>query len=678
MALSIGTNVQSLNAQRNLASSQNSLNTSIQRLTSGMRINSAKDDSAGSAISNRFTAQIRGLNQAVRNSNDGISLAQTAEGALQETTNLLQRMRELAVQSVNDTNTASDRSSIQAEMDQLFKEVDRIAGTTKFNGKTLLDGSAKNSTFQVGANAGDTLSVSISAADTKALALNSTGALGELNSGRINAIAATLTVAKDDVLINGKNWSSADTTLTQSATGALKDNAKVIADAINSNSGVHGVTAKAYNTVKSGVGASGITDGTMTINGATIAASGSVDELVTNINRDAMGVTAVLNADRTITLSNDTGRDIEITNAGTGSGFTNAINGGFIALTSANGSAISVTKGTAGTTADIQALGLNASSGSSSVVGGSVNATATGNGSTIAGLLATDVISINGVALSTASGNSAADKATAINALTEQTGVTASASTNVKVDINSAGLDTGGNLYINGNAVVVAATGTVDDLVTAINDAGIQGVIATTTNDGKLSLTSNGGQNIWLADDDGGANILGAAVDQSGGTAADITGATAAPPATTDGNVFFGQLTLSGKDGAAVRVDGDAAAVAKLGMVTQGGSSEVVKGGLDVSNAANATNAIKRIDEALAKIDENRGSLGAFQNRMQSTISNLQNVSENLSGARGRIMDADFAAETSNMTKQNILQQAGIAMLAQSNQNSQQVLSLLR
>ena len=164
MALTINTNVASLNAQRNLGVSQSNLAKSMQRLSSGLRINSAKDDAAGLAISDRMTAQIRGLNQAARNANDGISLAQTAEGALQETTNILQRMRELAVQSANDTNSTADRTSLQAEVTQLIAEIDRISTDTTFNGKGLLNGDITDAKFQVGANADQTISVTIAKA----------------------------------------------------------------------------------------------------------------------------------------------------------------------------------------------------------------------------------------------------------------------------------------------------------------------------------------------------------------------------------------------------------------------------------------------------------------------------------------------------------------------------------
>src|SRR4051812_46532011 len=158
MAQVINTNVMSLNAQRNLSTSGSSLATSLQRLSSGLRINSAKDDAAGMAIADRMTSQIRGLNQATRNANDGISLAQTAEGALSTSGDMLQRIRELAVQSSNATNSSSDRQAIQSEVGQLTSELNRIAQTTSFNGQNLLDGSMGTANFQVGANANQTIS----------------------------------------------------------------------------------------------------------------------------------------------------------------------------------------------------------------------------------------------------------------------------------------------------------------------------------------------------------------------------------------------------------------------------------------------------------------------------------------------------------------------------------------
>jgi flagellin len=188
MALTVNTNIGSLNAQRNLAKSQGGLAKSMQRLASGLRINSAKDDAAGLAISDRMTAQIRGLNQAARNANDGISVAQTAEGALSETTNILQRMRELAVQSANGSNTTADRSSLNAEFTELTSEINRIAGNTTFNGQNLLTGSF-DAAFHVGADANQTISIKVGSADAIALGVVSTASVATA-SGANTAITA--------------------------------------------------------------------------------------------------------------------------------------------------------------------------------------------------------------------------------------------------------------------------------------------------------------------------------------------------------------------------------------------------------------------------------------------------------------------------------------------------------
>jgi flagellin len=199
MALTINTNVQSMNAQRNLASSQASLSKSMQRLSSGLRINSAKDDAAGLAISDRMTAQIKGMNQAVRNANDGISFAQTAEGALGEMTNILQRMRELSVQSANATNSTADRTALNSEFGELKSELDRIVDTTKFNGQTLLDGNyATGAKFQIGANAGEQIAISI-----QNVATSNIGGTNNLSAATVStAVAASKAM---DTLDNALN-----------------------------------------------------------------------------------------------------------------------------------------------------------------------------------------------------------------------------------------------------------------------------------------------------------------------------------------------------------------------------------------------------------------------------------------------------------------------------------------
>ncbi|MEW6258652.1 MAG: flagellin [Thermodesulfobacteriota bacterium] len=625
MAMTINTNIPSLNAQRNLVKTQNMLNRSLQRLSSGLRINSAKDDAAGLAISTRFTAQVRGLDQAVRNANDGISLLQTSEGAMQEVTNLLQRMRELAVQASNDTNTASDRASLQDEVDQLYAEIDRIAASTQFNGINLLDGSAGTKKFQIGANAGQTIAVNLQSVKTRDLNLNGYSALGELNSGRVT----TSGTAATGLTINGIAIDAAS-----AAT------AKAAAAAINAKTSQTGVTATAYNTYRGTSGVSGIVSG-LTINGKTIADSGSMEELVNNINRDAPGVVATLNSDKSITLSNDTGENIEIGGTTTNTGFTAKTYGGYLSLKDDNGEDIQITA-TGGNTAKLNRWGFNASTGADSVTGGAVSAVALAEGDLV----------INGVTIGASNSSSAGDKAAAINAKTAETGVRAEALTRTELTVNMTNVLSAGlaatDLTINGSTVDLTAAEDIEDVITAINSS-VQGVVATAGADGKLILTSQSGLDIKVTD----------AKSLIGGT-----------------DTYRGTITLTSETGSDIVIGGSGAANA--GFTEQGGSAEAVGAGLSVMSLANANNAIQRIDEALNKVSKNRGELGAVQNRLDSTISNLMNVSENLSAANGRILDADFAKETADMTKAQILSQAGVAMLAQAKQLPQQVLSLLQ
>ncbi|MEL7239141.1 MAG: flagellin, partial [Planctomycetota bacterium] len=297
----------SLNAQRNLSRSASTLNTSIQRLSTGLRINSAKDDAAGLAISERFTTQIRGLDQAMRNANDGISLAQTAEGAMSELTNNLQRIRELAVQSANVTNSSSDRDALNAEVQQRIAEIDRIATQTSFNGLKVLDGSAGSATFQVGANVGETISLGLS---TNVRA----GALGQIASSERQITGAALT--------NGGLTVAVGTGGAVSVGASDSGSAEDVADAINS-SGVAGLTVTATN-VQTGtyaaIGGSATDTYELTINSQVIYASGTdasggiaAGDLVDQINlfSNTTGVVASLDGSE-VTLTADDGRDIVV------------------------------------------------------------------------------------------------------------------------------------------------------------------------------------------------------------------------------------------------------------------------------------------------------------------------------------------------------------------------------
>ncbi len=573
MAQVINTNIMSLNAQRQLNKSQITQNEAMERLSSGLRINSAKDDAAGLAISTGMQSQIKGLTQAVRNSNDGISMAQTAEGSMDEMTNILQRMRELSVQSANDTNSAANREAIQQEVDQLHNELDRIAETTEFNGLKLLDGTASDTTLQIGANSGQTLTFSIASVTTNDLGLNGNLNKEDLNSGRVGTVDAVA----GDLAINGIDIGAVDLS---GATGA--SSAVELAQAINSKSGDTGVAASAYNVVQgdiAGVEVTGITNGLSIQVGTgalvTLSATSSMENLVETINRDVLSVTASLGSDGELLLTNDTGEDIVI--GGTseslvGAGFSSTTPGigtrftGYIALEGIEGAPVNM-----GGNEPMKA-GFLASNGAGSVV---TNEIVTADFDAVDGITLKDHIQINGVDLIDSSAIDLASTITAINRLTPQTGVTAVA---------------------DGSSIIYSAA-----------------------DSGEIQISS----------------------------AAD-----------TQGN----------------RTD----ALTKLGMQSEMGGKVITALGTNVSSMEGAMNTIDKLDVALARISESRAGLGAIQNRLSSTISNLENVSQNLSASNSRIQDADFAAETSKMSKAQILQQAGTSMLSQANASAESVLSLLQ
>jgi flagellin len=667
MANVINTNISSLNAQRNLATSQSSLATSLQRLSTGLRINSAKDDSAGQAIATRMTAQISGMQQASRNANDGISMSQTAEAAMSSVNDILLRMRDLAVQSSNGSNGTAERSSIQSEVDQLYQEIDRISGSTQFNGIKLLDGSAKNNTFQVGANAGQTISFGIKEVSSKAMSLNSTTGLGDLNGGRVGTVASPQT---GDLSING-------TDITFSGSEAsIKD----VKDAINKMTGTTGVTATAYNVVNGSAAANGVTSG-LTIQvgsgtAVTIDNTSGMSDLVDKINKQVGGVTAAIGKDGGLSLTNDTGDTITVGGTTDGSGLDGVTNSGayngYLSLSSADGSPVKLGTKDGTPASSLNTFGFNASNGSSSVTSsGKVTAgvadtaaAQTDLDSTLGKLDKTDEVTINGVAIGT-SGSGAAEKAAAINAVTAQTGVTAKATTTAFVTMDFTAV---GDFSINGANVDTTNVKDMAGLVDAINTAGASGISASAdATTGKLVLKSDSGNDIAITNTNSFVATVGDDVNATGSTV-------------SAGQVMAlrGKIELTGKDGASVSVGGKDTSITKLGLVAQGGSDEAIGGGLSVSTQANAQSAITRLDKAISFIAEQRSTMGAVQNRLSSTISNLASSGENLQSARSRIQDADFATETANLTRGQILQQAGTAMLAQANSLPNGVLSLLR
>nr|WP_020681773.1 flagellin [Marinobacterium rhizophilum] len=502
----INTNIPSLTAQRNLMRSEGDLQTSLQRLSSGLRINSAKDDAAGLAISERMGSQIRGLNQAARNANDGISLAQTAEGAMGEISNNLQRIRELAVQSRNATNSAEDRAALQKEVAQLKQEIDRVADQTSFNGTKLLDGSFTLQAFQVGANQGETINIS-GIADSNIAALGS--------------------------------WTS-------------------VATPASPITGVAPV----------GGGASAATSGSFVAASAFASANFATDQ----VSFDVDGATVTLNADYT---------DQD--------GVAAAIEGQLTGYT------VTADVGTGVLTIQKDATGVASTAPAITAYNGDVD----GGAATI-----TDPFT----------GGTSTDGADAV--------------------ADSFSALSGTAFTLNGTNIAVGAAADaatrLTDLVSAINAETETTGISASSDGSALTLTSLGGS---------------------------------------------GDINIGGDDAAVV--------LAQTGLTTGDnlatpGSAQTGFAGLDISTVTGADDAMLAMDAALNAINSARADLGAVQNRFSSTIANLQTTSENLSASRSRIADADFAAETANLTRAQILQQAGTSILAQANTLPQSVLALLQ
>ncbi len=719
MALTINTNVMSLNAQRNLGASQSDLAQSMQRLSSGLRINSAKDDAAGLGISDRMTAQIRGLNQAARNANDGISLAQTAEGALQESTNLLQRMRELAVQSANDTNSASDRASLQAEVDQLKQEMSRIANTTTFNGKNLLDGSLSSAQFQVGANANETISFGIQSAQSDKLGAN---LLTTENEGSIDAAGGIEAATRNNVIQAGPNAGSTGAagaaigsngvaaedlnyTLADGTTGTVSISGDDdLAAHVTTLDGLTGISATGSNSVT----LTGFTDSDDGNAVLTIAQAGgqshALDLADTSLSAiqtalEGGGFTSdngytISNDGTSLTITSDSAADFDISFTTTGD--ANAE----VTVSGADGGSSNVTADTnpaASVGGSIQ-LVLDDGVSIQSSVGNELFAGAANTDIATSQLGQADTTGGNNVAqqnltivgpegsadgVAIAENSSANAIATAVNDESAVTGVSATAFTTATLS----GLSNDGTVEFKlqgqGTSVVdIQATVTSDDLSSlakAINDkTGTTGISATLSGtNNSITLEQADGYDIKISDfTHGNSTSESLTVTGNEGLAVALTDD---GTGNFDSTTVGGEVTFSASD--AFNITSDVANTAgSIFDKAEGGAntsdlSSIAD--LDISTVEGSADAIVAIDGALAQIDSLRGDLGAVQNRFESTIANLQNVSENLSAARSRILDADIAQETSNMTKQNILQQAGVSILAQANQAPQLALSLL-
>ncbi|RJQ46665.1 MAG: flagellin FliC [Gammaproteobacteria bacterium] len=608
----INTNVPSLNAQRNLNTSQTQLATSLERLSSGLRINSAKDDAAGLAISQRFTTQIRGLNQAVRNANDGISLAQTAEGALGETANNLQRIRELAIQSANSTNSSSDRAALNAEAQQLLSEISRIAQTTQFNGQNVLDGTFTSAQFQVGANANQTISFGITGASTNLLGTYQT----------TGAVAVTTTAFDGaNFTINGVKVGASAAT---SAAGVTAGSATAKATAINSVSNQTGVSATASNSVTgvAPIAGKGLANGDLVINGVAVGSVAKAASAVTQANNAVTAINAV---------SNQTGVSASA-NQSTGA----------LTLTASDGRDIKIQAGNAASaqivTDIFNAVGLDAAT----------EANPTGNN--------TQTVQVGG----------AFDLSSpALGSLTEADTVTFGGLT---YEFTTDGTVSGSNVAVtvaDGNtaAQVAAALNTAVNAQRALGNTTVSSTVSTDT----VTLTNNvlGNESIGYSENVTGGGGAGALVQGVESTGTDAAGTTAV--------VNGGTLTLSSASN--FTLGGSQLAAAGLGSAS---TALTQLSSVNIASVTGANSAIAVLDGALSQVASIRADLGAVQNRFSSTIANLSTTSENLSAARSRIQDADFASETAALTRGQILQQAGVAILAQANSLPQNVLALLR
>lgn len=660
----INTNVKALFSHQALKVNDRSMTDHMNQLSTGKRINSAKDDAAGLAIGTRMTADLRGISVAIRNANDGISMMQTAEGALGEISNMLQRMRELGVQAANGTMSRGNREALQAEMDQLVAQIDNVADTTNFNGIRLINGQNNPVMLQTGVKEGEQVKVGVVDARSKSLGLQGYAVEGEMTSGRIGSIAAI--DATDDVLINNKPAFSSTTTVPLSNTNA----AKVLASALNTNIGQHQVKVTAFNTLRGTTPtADSFAAGALTINTKAVGAAGSIAELVANINRDVGGIVATISQAGTIELSNNTGEDIVVASTST-AGFTAGTYTGYISMDSLTNEGIKLYArsdangypGGVGTVADLQRMGLNETGDGSKFTGVSVSATA---------ISVSDDIRINGVRIGTSADSSAIAKASTINMVAEKSGVKATAVTEVQVAVNLNNV-AAATFSINGAAISTTNVLTLADLTSQINSAGVNGIIASASNSGVLILKSAGGADITVNDTSNTAMVTGASSlsgDPAGGTLG--TG--------NPGLTVKGRITLFSDVNAEIRVEAEnTASLVKIGIAAQGGSDVLVGGALTIVTQESAGRALTAIDRALDQILVNRATLGAFQNRLTVAVDNLMTTSGALNQSRSRIMDADYAQISTELARNQIIQQAGTAILAQANTSQQSVLQLLQ
>lgn len=820
----INTNMASLNAQRNLDKSQSANQKALERLSSGLRINGAKDDAAGLAISTRFTSQIKGLNAAVRNAGDGIALAQTAEGALGSVNDSLQRIRELAVQASNATNSDVDREALQAEVDQLVSEISKTSEQTNFNGRKLLDGSFQ-ATFQIGANAGQTLDVSIAEltaeklGSSKQAGVSAIGTSTSLENGdlAINGVAIRASIASDDYTSFAENEKSAiskvaainEVSVETGVTATVDENVVLGSDMSEAGSAaaaatisLNGVSIAIEGTANSNESQRGATRGSVieAINsrseqtgvmaedggedgGVILRAEDGRNITVTSTTND-LSVYGLYDRDTTVSYDNldiataaiqsQAGYTLTAVNAATSinveggdnTGNGNIANSGlqlgsydsqtaftssvaqsvggtdsaaldvlvagdqvtatvFESLTSALGIEATLPAGIVGplTQDDLQDA-LDDAGFNVTVDGTTVGDMANAINEAAASLKAIQSgdVTINDVAIEassslddTASDGTASSSdvsasgiaiAAAVNKSSAETGVYAEVNATVVTGGEAAPLDSGANgsgdvsvganiaLSINNVTVTLTETANYEknkaNAITAINEVSGQTGVVATDNGATLTLTAADGRNISLFADSTNVNENITDVDTALGNFGLSTDSVGVDKGVTGVDTLsyenaakttYSSVTL--RSASAFEVSYGVNGVEGLsdsGFVAGtfgGGLDGQSLTSLDISTFEGAQEALVAVDNAIGQVASQRANLGAVQNRLESTVSNLQVNAENLNAANSRILDADFAAETAELSRTQVLQQAGISVLAQANAAGQQVLSLL-
>jgi flagellin len=646
----VNTNVKSLVAQDSLMKSGRFLSTAMERLSTGKRINSAKDDAAGLSISNRMDAQIRGLTMAVKNANDGISLMQTAEGALDEVTNSLQRMRELAVQAVNGTNNAQDRAALDAEVQQLKSEIDRTAKTTQFNSINLLDGSYQNKLLQIGDKANQTLKIGIAGAKVSDLGMGTSANAGNVFiGGRIGYTQSGATVGISTSFASGGSMSlvvngtviSAIKSNTSGSNNSVLDINDIVTAINNSRAGV---TASAFNEFTAATKGTGIIssgaftitvtplDGTTTQT-VTVTNTGSMQELVDKINSQggSSTVQARTNDEGKLVLFNKSGATFAVADT-TGSATVgyNAATGFLTASVSVKGMLRLESQ-----TDNPIAIGVQGKLGTAGTITDDAANTA---------LKTLGLVQIKAIRSGTSATASTAATETSTEVMKDAysyvgSSITTSTTKWIAGEIKINGVD----IYRTGQD-----TNTTAKKVNLINSFADQtGVFASygSNSSGNIAITLNSVNNRPISVDLGNDNV----------------------------NTAYGGFISHGLRSVNV---GDDYYDATTPTGAGGSGSSIT--GLNVLSASSATDAIKAIDNAIEQVSMSRANLGAVQNRLIATVNNLSNIATNTEASKSRIMDTDYSKETTQLAKSQIIQQAATAMLAQANQAPQMVLSLLK